>query len=849
VRERSTIRESGERGTVIGQWFEWTTLLVAALMVGAVLVDTLRLSVNAASVGGIAGLLLVPLIYVAVSRAGRDRLLRWRGDLLTDVLLLGVVGVLGWHLLAPTWPALLPVGNSPDAVHHTALANYIFEQRQLVRDPEMVSKSLIEMADYPPGFAVLTAVIAEFGATRPVRVIYPLAALTVIAGVLGCALLIVATVPGRVRAVAAAIALAALTMPEYILGAVAYQSYYPQMLAQWLLVTVGYVLVAREGASRVLHLALLLLALLVAYTTWLPVALVAVTLSLLLQRGGWPQRLWQAGVVVMPVALLALAYSWTRAATGGAVILHEGSTIRDPLGVTGVLLPALALLGVLTAWREPRRQPVLWLIVAAALQVAGLWWLWQRGQIAGYIYYKGYYLLALLLVVPIGWLLTDGVGWMLGRRPSASRVWLAIQVAVVLVAIGSGLALPGLPSAWEPAEHPLSPALLEAARWVREHGTPDDTDYALQKPGSSAYWVHVGLLGQPRTAAAHALLTTPPNFLEWYFHPVTTRMLLLEQPVAPEPHLGLAVRFQNACCTVLEKTDQYEAALQELRPLMLSYSASFAEGKQQINLEVFDALNQPDLRVRLVAQGADGQPLATYQLDVPQRAGRVQYLGFAFDPQTLAATGYANNAPGSEWPALSDAPGSYRVLLQLLKQDTVVREQDLGTCCIEDGRWQPTIVHPHMAWAYFRPPQTSVAASRDLTLGQEIGVIAAEVERATVQPDESLTVRLRWQARQTITRRYTTFVQLIAADGNAAVSVEGEPNQGATPTWRWQAGDLIDDVWQLKLPANLQAGQYQVVVGMYDPVSGERLEAWQQHPSVERFWTNALPLGVVEVRR
>jgi hypothetical protein len=839
-----------DQRTLIGRGFERCTLAIAALIVAAVLVDALRLPVVVPTVGIAAALLLSPLIYLGIINR-RQQLSVGRRDLWTEALLLAVIAVTTWHSLAPAWPALLPVGNSPDAVHHTALANYIFEQRQLVRDPRAVDEILIEMADYPPGFAALTALTAHASGMLPVQVIYPLAALTVIASVLGCALLIVAAVPRSVAPIAGAGALSAVLVPQYIFGAISGENYYPQMLAQWLLVAIGYVLTCHRQGALWSRLLLLLLALLVVYTTWLSVALLAITLSLLFGRASWTQRLARICALVVPVVLLALAYSWSRASTGNAVMLHEGSTIRDPLGTFGLILPLLATLGLFTAWYEPRRRPALWLIVAAAMQIAGLWLLWQRGEIAGYIYYKSYYLLALLLGVPVGWLLADGIELVLRRWSQTRRPWAVAQPVVLAAAIGAAFLLP-VPSATAQAvAHPLSPALLEAARWIRDHGGADDVRYALRTPGLPAYWLHVGVLGQPRTAAAQSLLTEAPlNVLEWYFHPATSRMLLLEAPGALEPHAGLSVRFQNDCCVVLEKTAEYPAALAALRPLLVNYSASWAKGRQQVDLELFDLLDQPDLRVRLVLQGVERQPLTAYTLDVPRRTGRMQYLGFAFDPQTLAATGYANDAPAIEWPAAANGgSGQYEVVLQLLKQDTVVQQQAVATCCAEAERREPAITQPHGVWAYFIPPATNAAASRDHTLGEAISLIDAEIEPRTIQPGQQINVRLRWQARQTVRQRYTTFVQLIAADGGAAVSVEGDPNGGAAPTWRWQAGDMIADTWQLKLPADLQPGSYQVVVGMYDPATQQRLEAWQRSPSVERFWTNALPLGTVEVRR
>lgn len=847
VAERTAARAEHDRGPLVGRCFEWGTLVIAALILAAVLVDALRLALTPLVVGGAAVVLLLPLVYLAAR--GRERSSWWHGDLWGDPALLGVAAVIAWQVLAPAWPALLPIGDSPDSVHHTALANYILEQQHLVRDPAAVGKLLIEMADYPPGFAALTAIVAQVLGVSAVRVIYPLAALTAIAGVVGCALLIMASVPRSVGALAGLAALLVLPMSDYVIGAVADQNYYPQMLAQWLLIAIGYVATRHRDGQRLPRLALLLPALLVVYTTWLPVALLALALTLAARRVSWRRRLAPAAALLLPIGLLALAYSWSRAGTGNSVILHEGSTIRDPLATTGVLLPLLALLGLLTAWRDSRRLPGLWLILAALAQIAGLWLLWQRGQIAGYIYYKSYYLLALLLVVPIGWLLADGLAALLRRWPGARRPWAALQPLAVIAALAGALLMPLLPSTTNAESRPISPALLEAATWIRDNGTPNSVSYALHQPGLPAYWVHVGVLGQPRTEAAHALLTRPSsNYFEWYFHPASTRFLLLEQPAPPEPNAGLTTRFGNECCVVLEKNESYAAAMQDLRPLSVSFSTAFKNGRQQVDLEVFDALDQPDLRARLVLEAVD-QQLAAYTIDVPQRSGRMQYLGFAFDPQTRAATGYMNTEPGLEWPAaIAPVPSDYRVRLQLLKGDDVVREAEIAACCVAPDVWQPAVAQPHGAWTYFRPPQSAAAPTRDQTLGQEIRLIDAAIAQTQLQPGQTLDLRLRWQARATITRRYITFVQLIAADGGAAVSLEGEPNRSGSPTWRWQAGDQIADTWQLKLPENLQPATYQVVVGMYDPATGKRLEAWQQSPSVERFWLDSLPLGRVEVR-
>ncbi len=49
------------------------------------------------------------------------------------------------------------------------------------------------------------------------------------------------------------------------------------------------------------------------------------------------------------------------------------------------------------------------------------------------------------------------------------------------------------------------------------------------------------------------------------------------------------------------------------------------------------------------------------------------------------------------------------------------------------------------------------------------------------------------------------------------------PVNGTFPTTEWQAGDLVRDPHALALPADLPAGSYRLVAGLYDPASGARL--------------------------
>jgi hypothetical protein len=86
----------------------------------------------------------------------------------------------------------------------------------------------------------------------------------------------------------------------------------------------------------------------------------------------------------------------------------------------------------------------------------------------------------------------------------------------------------------------------------------------------------------------------------------------------------------------------------------------------------------------------------------------------------------------------------------------------------------------------------------------------------------SLTIALYWQAKQPPSADYTVFVQLLDPAGQLAVGWDNQPCRNSCPTSTWQAEEIIRDEYRLSL-AGLPSGDYQLIVGMYEPISGMRL--------------------------
>lgn len=826
--------------SITGTAFEWLSLFAATAVVAGVALDGLGMPFSPLLIA-LAALLAVASLALA-NRGDRRR----GSDRATDLVVLAVGIAVGWHLLAPSGAALLPVGNSVDAVHHASLARYILEHGSLVRDPAAAIAVLGEMADYPPGFAILAALAAALFGTGAYAVVHALATTAVMLLACGIALLAAEGASSVARPAAAAAGLLLLLLPGYSLGIVAAENYYAQALGQWLIVACAVVAARGREAPLPLvatKLGVLLLALVLVYTTWLPIALVATGAALLARREQPLRRLFTALALIGGAAAVALLFGGARMASGSAVLLHEGSTIRDPLAETGAVLPLLAVACLPLGAIRRARWSGLGLIGGTLLLLAGFGALALRGAIAGYICYKVFYLLAVLLPLPIGWALAVVAEAIVARRPALGRSASTVGAGVALGgAIVAGACGPLPSSTASLAAHPLTPPLAHAALWL-EHHHAADTMYALSRPGLPAYWVHIGLLGRARDGTAERLLReAPASFAEWYNDPAAPRFLLLESAVPPRL-AGTAVRFGSSGVWVLEKTASYPEAIRRARPLLVSFRAAATEGKLELQLHLAGADEGDKLSVQLAAVSAE-TTLVTHTL-VLLPAGRVDDQRLVFDARRWTASVQDGTSIRSDG-AVADETGSnaYSMVLRLLQGQYIVAQREIAACIGASC----AVEAPAGEWSYALPEQAAEApAPLQLGLGDAIDLRGARIERSALQGGDELRLDLRWSARQHSSRQYVTFVQLIAADGGAAVSVEGEPGSSRAPTWRWQAGDTIDDEWRIPIGADIEPGTYQLVAGMYDPRTGERLQAWRRAPFVERFWTGALPLGEIAV--
>jgi hypothetical protein len=91
------------------------------------------------------------------------------------------------------------------------------------------------------------------------------------------------------------------------------------------------------------------------------------------------------------------------------------------------------------------------------------------------------------------------------------------------------------------------------------------------------------------------------------------------------------------------------------------------------------------------------------------------------------------------------------------------------------------------------------------------------------QPGGELLLTLRWEALQAVPADYHVFVHLLDQRGDKVAQRDGQPVHWLRPLTTWQPGEEIVDRYGIPLSADLPSGLYTIAVGLYDPVSGQRL--------------------------
>lgn len=161
---------------------------------------------------------------------------------------------------------------------------------------------------------------------------------------------------------------------------------------------------------------------------------------------------------------------------------------------------------------------------------------------------------------------------------------------------------------------------------------------------------------------------------------------------------------------------------------------------------------------------------------------------------------------------------------------------DIGAASLVTSATQPPLTNPD-DW----PAPSGLA-----TFGNQVKLLAFDLPANRFAPGAPIEVILYWQS-QAVPNTYSFFLHLIDAN-NQLVSQADMPleNRACAAVSRFSAGVVVTCA-SLLLPADLAEGEYQLLTGVYNPASGQRLIATGDQNTVGLTFVTVAKDGLTSV--
>jgi uncharacterized membrane protein len=488
----------------------------------------------------------------------------------------------------------------------------------------------------------------------------------------------------------------------------------------------------------------------------------------------------------------------------------------------------------------PLRGPALTWTALILLEAAGL--------------YTHYSFAFIILVLNLAYTLWMVVTWR--TDPSVGRVlnWLLSQVAVVL------LYLPWLSTAirqlttWPKPAQPtaLGPALVDSWRWLvlgpTARAGPVDlllivvallaTAGALRlgmgqaerftpRPSWSALllllWLGLPLLlifvlGLYREAYLKFLLVTTPSI----------SLMLASALFIPRSPASTALAQHQQPSILIARLPDYLLRTVQLLALLLIIVASILALRSYF---ADPAYARDDYRGIAAYIDAAGQPGDAVLLNAP---GQKEVFGYY----------YHGNLPVYPLPKSRplDPAESVAALEELSLPGATLFCVFWATDESDPGRfiegWLDTHAYKALdSWhgnvrlvLYAVPKRTPYTPDRTLGVplgsaetGDEITLLGYSLLEGRLAAGEIAQTTLFWRADRIPSQRYKVFLHLLDLGNQIVGQRDTEPGSGVRPTTLWEAGEIVVDNYGVPIHPATPPGSVRLEVGIYDPVTGQRL--------------------------
>ena len=195
--------------------------------------------------------------------------------------------------------------------------------------------------------------------------------------------------------------------------------------------------------------------------------------------------------------------------------------------------------------------------------------------------------------------------------------------------------------------------------------------------------------------------------------------------------------------------------------------------------------------------------------------------------------------PSSLYVAQSvDRPRAYNLVVTMF---TIIPISDTAGPALPAVDGNAKSVYPAIGRVRVAPDPASVpVVTPVITLGDVAGLVSTRVETGTQAGVISVTVR--WVALNTTHIDAKVFMHAVdPATDKVIAQSDHQPDDGWFPTSYWQKGDVIDDHFDIQLPAGADLAALTLRLGMYDSQSQARLTAVDRATGVQ-YKDDAIPV-------
>ncbi|MFO7684354.1 MAG: hypothetical protein R6X34_30355, partial [Chloroflexota bacterium] len=122
-----------------------------------------------------------------------------------------------------------------------------------------------------------------------------------------------------------------------------------------------------------------------------------------------------------------------------------------------------------------------------------------------------------------------------------------------------------------------------------------------------------------------------------------------------------------------------------------------------------------------------------------------------------------------------------------------------------------------------------IAQPMNVAFANGIRLLGYDLAQESIAPGEPLRLRLFWQTTEPVTEQFKVFTHLLGDVFNAETGnflwgqQDNEPVNNKRPTTTWRPGEVIVDAYAMPTALNAPEGVYRLEIGLYNPVTGERL--------------------------